>query len=80
MIAVLEIHAIKEQPDLISAAISVGVRHWYPSEFGAHLTVREYWNERYYQDKVLTREYLKKRASEAPGFGFTYFLDGRLSE
>lgn len=38
------------------------------------------WNERYYRDKVLTREYLKKTAAENPEFGYTFFLNGRLTE
>ena len=80
VIAALGNHAIKNQPFLIDTAIAAGVRHWYPSEFGADLTVGKNWNERYYRDKVITRQYLQKKASENPDFGYTYFLDGRFSE
>ena len=80
VIAALGNHAIKNQPFLINAAIAAGVRHWYPSEFGADLTVGNNWNERYYRDKVITRQYLQKKAAENPDFGYTYFLDGRFSE
>jgi hypothetical protein len=80
VIAALGNHAIKNQPALIDTAISAGVRHWYPSEFGADLTEGDNWNERYYRDKVLTRKHLEKKAAEHPEFGYTYFLDGRFSE
>lgn len=80
VLAVLGNHGIKKQPSLISTALSAGVKHWYPSEFGADLTVGDNWKERYYCDKVLTREYLKKTAGEHPEFGYTLFLNGRLTE
>ena len=80
VIACLGNHAIKNQPSLIDTALAGGVRHWYPSEFGADLTIGDNWNERYYRDKVLTRVHLQKRASENPEFGYTYFLDGRFTE
>jgi len=80
VIAALGNHAIKNQPSLIDTAIAAGVRHWYSSEFGADLLVGDNWNERYYRDKRLTREYLQKKAAENPDFGYTYFLDGRFSE
>jgi len=56
------------------------VRHWYPSEFGADLTVPGNWEERYYRDKVITRNYLKQKAAEKEGFGFTYVIYGRFTE
>jgi hypothetical protein len=56
------------------------VTHFYPSEFGADLTVGDNCNERYYRDKVLTRKHLQKRAAENSKFGYTYFLDGRFTE
>jgi hypothetical protein len=80
VIACLGNHAIKNQPSLIDTALAGGVRHWYPSEFGADLTVGDNWNERYYRDKVLTRIHLQKRAHENPGFGYTYFINGRFTE
>ncbi|KAE8449255.1 hypothetical protein EG329_008422 [Mollisiaceae sp. DMI_Dod_QoI] len=80
VIACLGNHAIKNQPSLIDTALAAGVRHWYPSEFGADLTIGDNWNERYYRDKVITRIHLQKRASENPEFGYTYFLDGRFTE
>ncbi|KAG0645843.1 hypothetical protein D0Z07_7941 [Hyphodiscus hymeniophilus] len=70
----------ENQPALIDTAISAGVKHWYPSEFGADLTVGDNWNERYYRDKVVTRKYLQQKAAEDPDFGFTYFLNGRFME
>ena len=80
VIASLGNHAIKFQPGLIETAIAAGVKHWYPSEFGADLTVPGNWEERYYRDKVITRDFLKKKAAEHADFGYTYFLDGRFME
>jgi hypothetical protein len=80
VIAALGNHALKKQPELISTSISAGVKHWYPSEFGADLTVGDNWSERYYRDKVITREYLAAEAAKNPGFGYTYFLNGRFTE
>lgn len=73
-------HTIKRQPLVIDTAIAAGVRHFYPSEFGADLTVPGNWEERYYQDKVVTREHLQKRTKDTPGLGYTYFVNGRFSE
>lgn len=72
--------AMKNQPDLIDTAIAGGVRHFYPSEFGADLTVGNNWNERYYRDKVITRIHLQKRAADNPSISYTYVLTGRLME
>lgn len=80
VIATLGNHAIKNQPSQIDAAILAGVRHWYPSEFGADLTVPGNWEERYYRDKVITRNYLKQKAAEVKGFGYTYVIYGRFTE
>jgi hypothetical protein len=73
-------HAIKRQPLIIDTAIAAGVRHFYPSEFGGDLTVPGNWEERYYRDKVITREHLQKRTKDTPGLGYTYFVNGRFSE
>jgi len=73
-------HGIKYQPRIIDAAIAAGVVHYYPSEFGADLTVPGNWEMRYYRDKVLTREHLAKRGKDTPGFHYTLFINGRFSE
>jgi hypothetical protein len=39
VVIVLGNHALNLQPQIIDAAISAGVRHFYPSEFGADLLV-----------------------------------------
>lgn len=80
MIAAVGNHALQKQPELISTSVAAGVKHWYPSEFGADLTVGDNWNERYYCDKVLAREHLALTAAQNPGFGYTYFLNGRFTE
>jgi hypothetical protein len=68
------------QPQIIDTAISAGVRHFYPSEFGADVTVGRNWHQRYYRDKVLTREHLLKRAKDVEGLGWSYITIGRLTE
>ncbi|KUJ10377.1 NAD(P)-binding protein [Mollisia scopiformis] len=80
VIACLGNHALKTQPAIIDTALAAGVTHFYPSEFGADLTVGDNWNERYYRDKVLTRNHLKTVAAETPRFGYTYFINGRFTE
>ncbi|TVY44391.1 Isoflavone reductase-like protein [Lachnellula occidentalis] len=80
VIAILGNHAIRNQLAQIDAAVAAGVRHWYPSEFGADLTVTGNWEERYYRDKVITRNYLQQKAAEVEGFGYTYVIYGRFTE
>jgi hypothetical protein len=73
-------HAMNRQPGVIETAVKAGVRHFYPSEFGADLTVPGNWEEGYYRDKAITREFLAKKAKEVPGLGYTLFVDGRFTE
>ena len=73
-------HAIVQQPTIIDTAITAGVRHFYPSEFGADLLVGRNWTQRYYRDKVLTRRHLEKRAQDTPDLGWTYITLGRFTE
>ncbi|KAL7911440.1 NmrA-like family protein [Trichoderma gamsii] len=73
-------HGLHEQPQIIDSAIAGGVRHFYPSEYGADLLVGDNWNQRYYKYKVMTRQHLQKRAAEYPDLGWTYFVVGRLTE
>ncbi|KAL6807873.1 hypothetical protein GGI42DRAFT_366494 [Trichoderma sp. SZMC 28013] len=75
-------HAIKFQPTIIDSAITAGVRHFYTSEWGADLSVGSNWTQRYYRDKVITREHLEKRGrdTDTPDLGWTYIQLGRLTE
>lgn len=75
-------HAIKYQPTIIDTAIKAGVRHFYTSEWGADLSVGSNRAQRYYQDKIITREHLEKRGrdSDTPDLGWTYIQLGRLTE
>ncbi|RVX73842.1 hypothetical protein B0A52_02732 [Exophiala mesophila] len=68
------------QPQLIDSAIAAGVRHFYPSEFGADILVGQNWTQRYYVEKVRTRQHLEQRAKDLPELGWTYVLFGRLTE
>ncbi|KAF2093288.1 NAD(P)-binding protein [Rhizodiscina lignyota] len=69
-----------QQPLIIDAAIEGGVRHFYPSEFGADITVGENATQRYYRDKVLARNHLEKRAKDTEGLGWSYVTIGRFTE
>jgi hypothetical protein len=73
-------HGLKLQPAIFDVAIQAGVRHFYPSEYGADILVGRNWTQRYYRDKVLTREYLESKSQEVSGLGWTYILNGRLAE
>lgn len=73
-------HALHEQPRIFDTAIQGGVRHFYPSEYGADLLVGDNWNQRYYKYKVEAREFLEKKSRDLPDLGWTYFELGRLTE
>lgn len=73
-------HGMHLQPQIIDTAIKGGVRHFYPSEFGADLTVGSNWDQRYYKYKTMTREHLETRKKEYPALGWTYILVGRFTE
>ncbi|KIW30498.1 uncharacterized protein PV07_06240 [Cladophialophora immunda] len=73
-------HGLYLQPAIIDAAIEAGVRHFYPSEYGADITEGQNWTQRYYKYKVQTREHLDAKAQEIPDLGWTYYLLGRLTE
>lgn len=73
-------HGLHLQPTIIDAAIEAGVRHFYPSEFGADLLVGKNWDQRYYRYKAITRLHLEKRGQDIPDLGWTYYVLGRLTE
>ncbi|KIW72324.1 hypothetical protein PV04_00527 [Phialophora macrospora] len=73
-------HGLYLQPTIIDAAIQAGVRHFYPSEYGADITVGQNWTQRYYKYKVETRQHLEARARDIPDLGWTLYLLGRLTE
>ncbi|KAJ7617606.1 hypothetical protein DFH06DRAFT_1145043 [Mycena polygramma] len=62
--------AMKLQPGMIDAAIAGGARHFYPSEYGTDLS----------RDAIATREHLRLRAREVPGFAYTLLLTGAFTE
>ncbi|GKZ34365.1 hypothetical protein AbraIFM66950_004596 [Aspergillus brasiliensis] len=69
-----------DQPQMIDAAIEAGVTHFYPSEFGVDISQPAFLQERYFRDKHLTREHLRKTARELPGFVFTEMIIGAFAE
>ncbi|KAJ7133457.1 hypothetical protein C8R44DRAFT_870849 [Mycena epipterygia] len=72
--------AMKLQPGMIEAAIAGGVRHFYPSEFGGDISVGDFWKNRYFRDKVVTRDHLAAKAKEYPDFRYTLVLTGPFTE
>jgi hypothetical protein len=73
-------HGLHLQPAIIDAAIAAGVRHFYPSEYGADITVGANKTQRYYKYKVMTRDHLEKKTEDAPDLGWTLHVLGRLTE
>jgi hypothetical protein len=71
---------MKLQPGMIEAAIAGGVRHFYPSEFGGDIFVGDFWQNRYFRDKVVTRDHLAAKAKEHPDFRYTLVLTGPFTE
>jgi hypothetical protein len=71
---------MKDQPSMIDAAAAGGARHFYPSEYGADLSIPELANVRYFRDKHLTRQHLVKTVSKVPGFRYTLLLTGSFTE
>ncbi|KAJ7662945.1 hypothetical protein B0H17DRAFT_1093020 [Mycena rosella] len=72
--------AMRLQPAMIDAAIAGGARHFYPSEFGTDISQDGVWQFRYFRDKVVTRDHLRARAKDTPGFRYTLMLVGGFSE
>ncbi|KAJ7239665.1 hypothetical protein C8J57DRAFT_1564729 [Mycena rebaudengoi] len=72
--------AMKLQPGMIDAAIAGGARHFYPSELGADIAHGALGKMRYFRDKVATREHLRQRAQEVPGFTYTLLMTGAFTE
>ncbi|KAJ7656736.1 hypothetical protein DFH06DRAFT_1410090 [Mycena polygramma] len=72
--------ALKLQPAMIEAAIAGGAQHFIPSEFGADIAQDGLWKNRYFRDKVVTRDHLRARAKETPGFQYTLILSSAVTE
>jgi hypothetical protein len=67
-----------DQPKMIDAAIAAGARHFIPSEYGVDIS--NFPTERYFRDKHITRNHLRAKAEEVPGFKFTLVLIGTFAE
>lgn len=69
-----------DQPKMIDAAIAAGARHFIPSEFGADIGQTPFLTELYFRDKHITRDHLRLKAKEVPGFTYTFVLIGAFAE
>ncbi|KAJ7214078.1 hypothetical protein GGX14DRAFT_444946 [Mycena pura] len=72
--------AMKLQPGMIEAAVAGGVRHFYPSEYGGDLNFGDNWKNRYFRDKLATRDHLAAKAKEYSDFRYTLILTGPFTE
>ncbi|KAH6665717.1 hypothetical protein B0J14DRAFT_660416 [Halenospora varia] len=68
------------QPEYFDAAIKAGVRHFYPTEFGADLAHPTSAPEDYFVNKIATRKYLEEKVKEDERLGYTYILVGLFNE
>lgn len=68
------------QPAMVEAAITAGVRHFYPSEFGSDISQENLRTFRYFRDKRATRDHLAAKAKEHSDFYYTLMLTGIFTE
>ncbi|KAK9234212.1 hypothetical protein V1525DRAFT_74211 [Lipomyces kononenkoae] len=71
---------MKFQPQMIDAAVSAGVTHFYSSEFGVDISQTPFLTERYFRDKHITRDHLRAKAKEVPELHFTFIIIGVFAE
>ena len=67
---------LRLQPAMIEMAITAGVQHFYPSEFGFDLSQPGLYTYRYFRSKQDTRDHLAAKARENPDFRYTLFMNG----
>jgi len=67
---------MKYQPDIIKSCLSAGVTEFYPSEYGSDIEQGDYPANRYFRDKIITREAARKAVvdSAVSGQEFNYTL------
>ncbi|KAL7920307.1 NAD(P)-binding protein [Trichoderma austrokoningii] len=80
VISVIGNSIMRLQPAMIEAAITAGVRHFYPSEFGSDIAQEHLRTFRYFRDKRVTRDHLTAKAKEHPDFYYTLMMTGIFTE
>lgn len=80
MLSLVGDHAMKLQPDIIDAAIKGGVTEFYPSEFGSDISHGDFLTNRYWRDKHITRQHLRKVAEQNDTFHYTFIMNGGFTE
>lgn len=65
---------------MIDLAISAGVQHFYPSEWGAEISQAGLAKNRYFRDKIATRDHLRAAAKAHPGFRYTLIVVAHFAE
>lgn len=71
---------MKFQPAIIDAAISSGVREFYPSEYGSDTSQGILLTNRYWRDKRITKSHLANTIKSHPGFNYTLIMVGGFME
>ena len=68
------------QPAMVDAAITAGVRHFYPSEWNSNISQKGLYALRYFREKQAARSYLRSKAESTPGFQYTLVLTAPFTE
>lgn len=68
------------QPAMIDAAITGGVTHFYPSEYGSDVAQEAQRDFRYFRDKRAVRKHLVAAARAHSDFRYTLMLTGPFTE
>ena len=71
---------MKLQPAIIDAALSSGIREFFPSEYGSDMSQGAYLTNRYFRDKHLTRSHLEKAIKSNRDFNYTLVMVGGFME
>ncbi|KAF9552292.1 NAD(P)-binding protein [Agrocybe pediades] len=71
---------VLEQIKYFDAAFAAGVKHVYPTEFGADLTHPVVSKEPYAVGKIEARKQLEERARKDQSIGYTYVITGMFSD
>jgi len=76
VVSALPASALAAQKLLIDASVAVGVKRFFPSEFGSDPSESELRNLPFYSNKLACQEYVKEAAKTNPGFSYTLLHNG----
>lgn len=76
VVSALPAKALSAQKLLIDASVAVGVKRFFPSEFGSDPSEPELRNLPFYSNKLACQEYVKEAAKTNTGFSYTLLHNG----